>query len=569
MTHPDAVRYFMTVAEAVRPAIPAGSSGERGELVLLDRGDPISITDLARNMITLSGREPHEEIKINSTGIRPVEQRRWWPGSGPLAALAACYALLTLPFWSRYLHSWDAGNYALGMIDFNVLFDRPQPSGYLLYIGFARILNRCFRDSNQTLVFISWVSGLVNVGFLYLILSYLRVREKFLAVVFFMTIPLVWFHALVAWIYSTHGMLYTIMLYLLLRFTRDHAFRLLLPVVYAFIVGIRSDAALFLLVPVVYVLVSTGSVTGKYPAVFIALFGGACLLWFVPLVARHWPDYFTYTSLYTDLLFATSSIASGSATLAENIRKIGEFATWGLAPYVLVMAAAGWCLRKKENASDPWWWRLCYCFLVPQGLFYLLVHAGRPGHLLGLLPPYFVYLMVVLSNARFRSLRVFLALLIVANGLYFLGTKYPLTRRAIQREDKVIAGIVSEVKENFDPARTLILSDLRYRQEIHYLPEYRVVWPICIRLLSGRYFNFTVQCRGLRENFAGRHFWDDHEDRVIAVAAGTSIVLTDEGLAQKLVAAPPLRRYEEVLAFETNHDGRLVFERETIRLETR
>lgn len=74
VTHPEALRYFMTVAEAAQLVIQAGAMGERGEIFLLEMGDPINITDLARNMITLCGLEPDEEIKIAYTGLRPGEK---------------------------------------------------------------------------------------------------------------------------------------------------------------------------------------------------------------------------------------------------------------------------------------------------------------------------------------------------------------------------------------------------------------------------------------------------------------------------------------------------------------
>lgn len=74
LTHPDVVRYFMTIPEAVSLVIQAGSMGAQRRLYLLDMGQPVRIVDLARNLIRLSGFEPDKEIPIVYTGLRPGEK---------------------------------------------------------------------------------------------------------------------------------------------------------------------------------------------------------------------------------------------------------------------------------------------------------------------------------------------------------------------------------------------------------------------------------------------------------------------------------------------------------------
>ncbi|MBO5846186.1 MAG: polysaccharide biosynthesis protein, partial [Bacteroidales bacterium] len=74
VTHPDIIRFFMSIPEACRLVLQAGTIGQDNEIFVFDMGEPVRIADMARRMIALSGLREGEDIKIEFTGLRPGEK---------------------------------------------------------------------------------------------------------------------------------------------------------------------------------------------------------------------------------------------------------------------------------------------------------------------------------------------------------------------------------------------------------------------------------------------------------------------------------------------------------------
>jgi FlaA1/EpsC-like NDP-sugar epimerase len=90
ITHPEMRRYFMTIPEAVHLVLEASTLSSDGNIYMLDMGDPVKITTMARKLVEMSGLRPDKDIKFETVGVRPGEKlhEQLWSGDADVSPTA-------------------------------------------------------------------------------------------------------------------------------------------------------------------------------------------------------------------------------------------------------------------------------------------------------------------------------------------------------------------------------------------------------------------------------------------------------------------------------------------------
>lgn len=453
-------------------------------------------------------------------------------GLGPALGLFALSLLLRLPFISNALVNWDAVQFALATRSFDLARHQPHPPGYILYVGWGRLLTWVTGDANTAFVLTSLIAGSLSVSLLYLLgRELIGGRTALVAATLFALSPLVWYYSIVALTYAVEALFELVVVWLCWRAlahppdrpraeataragtlrARLSAGRLFAPVhagerevlLAAFALGIAGgvrQSTLVLLLPLwLFVAWQTG---GRRAVVWGgAVLTATCLAWLVPLIwLAGGPVEYVHDglSLLGFVGSKTSVLAAGPDALLGNLAQVGGGLLIGLNLGVLLFGLGLLRRRMLRPRLSRRHWLMLALWTGPALGVFVLGHIGQVGYLLLVLPAACLLLAMyveaagrgvarVLSLTPGRGTAVVAAALAVGNVATVVLA--PSSAHALLR-DPVTASMV-DVRDNdrfwtevptflerFTPQEAIVLAEASpwgsFRHAGYYLGRYRV-----------------------------------------------------------------------------------------------
>ena len=414
--------------------------------------------------------------------------RKPWLWAG-LIALAV--AASRLPFAADHLWAWDSVLYARALergfhVDFEMIGQRPQPPGYILYLALANLFRVAGAGTNDALVLVSIVSSGVGAAAVFVLGRRLAgAVPAAIAALAYACSPLVWMYSSIAYPYALLGAL-SVILAALFHHARQRGPRwwVFSSVAFGLASGFRQDLLLLLGILWLWMLVPAA---WRQRAVSAGSVGAGILIWLVPTAALSdgLGSYLLALARQTDQVRATYSIqAQGLSALSFNIGFTMEALAWGLVGFALVLAGGGlaWLVSARAvgmpaMGRQGWFFA---AWLLPAMLFYVAVHIGEWGYLLSILPG--LYVLAAVSVARLAAAlaerprlgwHAAAALLALAPALTFVASDARFSAAAIRVHDRAWTARVAYVTEHFPTDRTVVLAREDFLLVRHYLPQYR------------------------------------------------------------------------------------------------
>ncbi len=440
-------------------------------------------------------------IAQRGTIPRVLAAQPWLRDLGPAAALFILSRWLRLPFISNALVNWDAVQFALATRSFDIARHQPHPPGYILYIGWGRLVTWLTGEPNAAVVMTSLIAGSLAVALLYLLgREMLGARTALLAATLFALSPLVWYYSIVALTYAVESLFLLIVAWLCWRSLAGGGER---PVLMASLVlglagGVRQST-LVLLLPLWLFTVYTGGKQVFWRS--LAVLSATCLAWLVPLVwLAGGPVEYLHDglSLLGFVGSKTSVVSGGVNAVISNLTQVVGGLLVGLNVGVVLFGLAIWHRRTVRLRLSSRHSLVLALWAGPALAVFVLGHIGQVGYLLLILPVACLLLALYVEVAadvaarRFhlttgRSTAVIAAILALGNVSTVVMA--PTTAHALFR-DPVAASMV-DVRDNdrfwaevpaflerFTPQEAIVLAEASpwgsFRHAGYYLTRYRV-----------------------------------------------------------------------------------------------
>ena len=338
-----------------------------------------------------------------------------------------------LPFRSRTLYYWDAVQFALPMHDFDISKGQPNPPGYILFVGLARLVNKVVHNDNLSLTILAALFSAFSAVLIFLLALKLwgERRSAVMASCLWLTSPILWFYGEIGEIYSAGAFTSVAVAFYTFSFWKYPTERsaILSAGAFAACGGIRPDHVAFLAPLWLFPFWRSRSCR-RFWAVSMVVFGLVYLSWYIPLIELS-GGYSSYSKLLRGAFIRSVGFTSifFGASIPEHLWMLGRLASGlvlGLLPFLFLMPVLWvWARNQRGLLVAPGDLLFLIVWATPFLIFYALIHLGKLGYCLTCLPP------LVLLAARWTMLRIptppkgarsFAALLVlsvVANACFF------------------------------------------------------------------------------------------------------------------------------------------------------
>lgn len=460
----------------------------------------------------------------------PVE-RPLWAGSLPttdwgVACLLAALTVLTrVPFRARLLPTWDAVQFALALTEYDIVKHQPHPPGYILYVAAARALGALVGEASATLTGLAIGASALTVLLAYRLAWALYGRTTALVATTGLVVsPLFWFYGVVGLSYTVEAALATLVATLAWSMRSGRPRSLIGSALALAVAGGVRQSILILLFPLWLGMAWAGFRRWRPVLGGCGVIAVASAAWLAPMVVLTggMSRYLGATLELYDSTVRATTIFGPEGHWLVNVVGLGEASALGAG---VLLPVAVWLLIEGVRGGPRWGARAWFFagWIVPAVGVYALVHLGQHGYLLTVLPACYILMArwIVVTGPRLVpvvrrpvwrwALPVVLATLLVLTHTAFFAMagsvdaafplasaawseRWPASLRAfyrfrlwantaggLRKREDVIATYVDALRRGFDPADTVLVTELGnprsypwFRHVTYYLPEFPV-----------------------------------------------------------------------------------------------
>ncbi|MDD3887244.1 MAG: DUF2723 domain-containing protein [Patescibacteria group bacterium] len=403
--------------------------------------------------------------------------------------LAFLTLLTRIPYATKFLFAWDSGTVALGTIHYDLAQHEPHPPGYVFYVLLTKIIDYFVHDANTVLVWISIISSILAVIFLYLLGKEMFGRiVGIIAALILIFSKIFWAYSEVAFSYTLQCFFATLIAYLGYKYiknTDQKKYLYLGSIALGIAGGFRQDLIVFMIPLWIFVTFKYGR--KDFWKNWLIIFG-ICVVWMLGMI--FWDGGFKD---YFDALFNQFGYVSGFSAekrgllgLIDNYKTMLLFLNEAIQPFTAVIFFSAYVFLPKKIKNDARS-QVLLLWLLPSLIFYIFVHIGERGYLLTFISVLILILAYglvwfvgeICKLFKFNryvkpiTLTILTVILISFNGYYFVKTKDFLSLSHLQLQDKATKEKINYI-EQFKAGKKNFIDRENYKQLHYYLPEQNI-----------------------------------------------------------------------------------------------